>query len=316
MTREKKIAIIVISLIAFGLAACESFGQFMRYPVRPIATTSQCADGKCPTPATPATTATTAKAKSDPKKDEVKLIDTTAAEPGVDSSQDSVLPNVATPENPEEDKEWTTPNITDDAAINDDLGAITLVYPTTAQTKDDEVVAYAAASGRRAKEPVAEDDELDSETPIGSIRNVGARLKELTSAIKEQQEKIDTLIDEDGEYASIADSIKKLRESDEAFQKDAREGLASVLEAVKKQNEGFIAERVKEAVTPAPSTMTKWIIIGLVALTIVVIWSILLIKLIGWLVSLGRNSIARAVESALSAGRSVKADKNQDEISL
>lgn len=312
MTREKKIAIIVIGLIAFGLAACESFGQFIRYPVRPIAATSPCADGKCPTPAP---TATAAKAKEEPKKDEVKLIDTTAAEPGVDSSQDSVLPSVPTPENPEEDEEWTTPNITDDAA-NNDLGAITLVYPATAQTKDDEVVAYAAASGRRAKEPVAEDDELDSETPIGSIRNVGARLKELTTAIKEQQEKIDTLIDEDGEYASIVDSIKKLRESDEAFQKDAREGLASVLEAVKKQNEGFIAERVKEAVTPAPSTMTKWIIIGLVALTIVVIWSILLIKLIGWLVSLGRNSIARAVESALSAGRSVKADKNQDEISL
>ena len=313
MMREKKIAIIVIGLIAFGLAACESFGQFIRYPVRPIAATSQCVDGKCPPSAT---TAKTAKAKEEAKKDEVKLIDTTAAVPGVDPSQDSVLPSVATPENPEEDKEWTTPNITDDAA-NNDLGAITLVYPATAQTKDDEVVAYAAASGRRAKEPVAEDEELDSETPIGSIRNVGARLKELTTAIKEQQEKIDTLIDEDGEYASIADSIKKLRESDEAFQKDAREGLASVLEAVKKQNEGFIAERVKEAVTPAPSTMTKWILIGLLVLTIVVVWSILVIKLIAWFVSLGRNSIAKVVESALVSARSAKGtDKSSDEVSL
>ena len=313
MTREKKIAIVVIGLIAFGLAACESFGQFMRYPVRPIAATSQCADGKCPPSAT---TATTAKAKEEAKKDEVKLIDTTAAEPGVDSSQDSVLPSVPTPENPEEDKEWTTPNITDDAS-NNDLGAITLVYPTTAQTKDDEVVAYAAASGRRAKEPVAEDDELDSETPIGSIRNVGARLKELTSAIKEQQEKIDTLIDEDGEYASIVDSIKKLRESDEAFQKDAREGLASVLEAVKKQNEGFIAERVKEAVTPAPSTVWKWTVVALVGLTILIIWFILIVKLIGWFISLGKNSIARVVESAVSSVRAVKNDSNSaDEIKL
>ena len=311
MTKREKI-IVAITLIGFVVAflAHEAYGQYIRYPVRVAPSVSQCANGNCPTTGTQ----TKQVAPAAEKKDETKLVEPVEAEPGVDESNDDSLPNAPSPTDAEEEKEWTTPNITDDAA-NGGLGAITLVYPTTAQTNDEEIVAYAAA-GRRAKEPVSEDGELDSETPIGSIRNVGARLKELTSAIENQQEKIDSLIGNDGEYASIIDSIKKLQESDENFQKDTRAGLASVLEAVKKQNEGFIAERVKEAVTPAPSTMTKWIIIGLVALTIVVIWSILLIKLIGWLVSLGRNSIARAVESALSAGRSVKVDKNQDEISL
>ena len=312
MTKREKI-IVAITLIGFVVAflAHEAYGQYIRYPVRVAPSASQCANGNCPTTGTQTKQA----APAAEKKDETKLVEPVEAEPGVDESNDDSLPNAPSPADAEEEKEWTTPNITDDAA-NGGLGAITLVYPTTAQTNDEEIVAYAAA-GRRAKEPVSEDGELDSETPIGSIRNVGARLKELTSAIENQQEKIDSLIGNDGEYASIIDSIKKLQESDENFQKDTRAGLASVLEAVKKQNEGFIAERVKEAVTPAPSTMTKWILIGLLVLTIVVVWSILVIKLIAWFVSLGRNSIAKVVESALVSARSAKGtDKSSDEVSL
>ncbi|MBQ9371893.1 MAG: hypothetical protein IJU03_06860, partial [Thermoguttaceae bacterium] len=63
--------------------------------------------------------------------------------------------------------------------------------------------------------------------------------------------------------------------------------------------------------------MTKWILIGLLVLTIVVVWSILVIKLIAWFVSLGRNSIAKVVESALVSARSAKGtDKSSDEVSL
>lgn len=312
MTKREKI-IVAITLIGFVVVfvAHEAYGQYIRYPVRVAPSTSQCANGNCPTTSAPTKQA----ASAAEKEKETKLVEPVEAEPGVEESNDDSLPNAPSPADAEEEKEWTTPNITDDAA-NGGLGAITLVYPTTAQTNDEEIVAYAAA-GRRAKEPVSEDGELDSETPIGSIRNVGARLKELTSAIKEQQEKIDTLIDSDGEYASIVDSIKKLRESDEAFQKDAREGLASVLEAVKKQNEGFIAERVKEAVTPAPSTVWKWTVVALVGLTILIIWFILIVKLIGWFISLGKNSIARVVESAVSSVRTGKNDSNSaDEIKL
>ena len=83
----------------------------------------------------------------------------------------------------------------------EDVGVITLVYPSDAQSKD-ETVAYAT---RRAREPVAEeDDPYDSETPIGSIRTVGARLRELTAAVEEQRKQIELIASrEDGNEGEL-----------------------------------------------------------------------------------------------------------------
>ena len=83
----------------------------------------------------------------------------------------------------------------------EDVGVITLVYPSDAQSKD-ETVAYAT---RRAREPIAEeDDPYDSETPIGSIRTVGARLRELTAAVEEQRKQIELIASrEDGNEGEL-----------------------------------------------------------------------------------------------------------------
>ena len=193
MTKEKRIAIIIVALVALGLAARESFGQYMRY-TRPVAN-SACANGQCPTAPVKSAPAPSAKAadtaKSDATEKETKIVEPAAAEPGVQPNDaqptsDDALPNAPEPESDAEEQEWTTPNITDDASANGAAGAIALVYSSTAQLND-EIVTFAA---RRAREPVAEDEELDPDTPIASIRAVGSRLKELTADIQEQQKKI------------------------------------------------------------------------------------------------------------------------------
>ena len=313
MKNGKSQMLILLALIILSFVVRESFAQYVRYTSRPVAT-SNCATGNCPaqnrTNATPAQKEIPKEATPEKETDgqETRLVDPIPEEPTNVSEKEGNGPCV------NQDEEWATPNMSADAETNDGLGSITLIYPSTAQSND-EVVAYAS---RRARELVAEDyDPIDSETPIGSIRTVGARLRELTSAIEEQQKKIDLISGNDGEYAMIIDSIKKLRENDESFQKDAREGLASVLEAVKKQNESFIAERVKDAVTPAPASVGKWVVIALVGLTILVIWFILIVKIIGWFINLGKSSIAKVVESAVSSVRSIKNDSNSpDEIKL
>lgn len=313
MKNGKSQMLILLALIILSFVVRESFAQYVRYTSRPVAT-SNCATGNYPaqnrTNATPAQKEIPKEATPEKETDgqETRLVDPIPEEPTNVSEKEGNGPCV------NQDEEWATPNMSADAETNDGLGSITLIYPSTAQSND-EVVAYAS---RRAREPVAEDDDpIDSETPIGSIRTVGARLRELTSVIEEQQKKIDLISGNDGEYAMIIDSIKKLRENDESFQKDAREGLASVLEAVKKQNESFIAERVKDAVTPAPASVGKWGVIALVGLTILVIWFILIVKIIGWFINLGKSSIAKVVESAVSSVRSIKSDSNSsDEIKL
>ena len=324
MTRQEKItAIIAMFLFAIVALAHDAFGQFARYTTRPLAGASNCATGDCPTAARPVASAPTAKLPvgnsapsasqtGESENKETKIIEPAVAEPGVPADAAEAAGVHESPDSTTE--EWETPNVNSAVESASELGEITLVYPATAQSND-EVVAFAA---RRAREPVAEDGEpLDTETPIGSIRNVGARLKELTSAIEAQQKALDALASSDGGGGAILEAIKKKRESDEGFQRDAREGIASVLAAVKKQNETFIGEQVKKAVAPAPETYWKWVAIALVGLTILVVWFIFVVKIIGWFIALGKSSISRVVESALT---SVRASKNEasssDEIKL
>ena len=258
---------------------------------------SACATGNCPTPSVAPSQATEAKKDVAKEGKEEK-----EAEAGREASKGETPTESATAE-----KEPSSPPTI--SGLMEDVGVITLVYPSDAQSKD-ETVAYAT---RRAREPVAEeDDPYDSETPIGSIRTVGARLRELTAAVEEQRRQIELIASrEGGNEGELFASLRAWREKDETFQKEARDGLASLLEVVKKQNEGMLARQLQRTVAPEPSTYWKWGLIALACLTIFIVWVILIAKFVSWSVTLGENFATKAAENALAGLHSVKTGRTR-----
>ena len=86
----------------------------------------------------------------------------------------------------------------------------TLIYPSDAQLVD----SYIAFAARKAEEPTEESSApIDRETPIGSIRNIGDRLKEIRESLEEQKASIDGLLKLTHEINSaksaISDSVEK-----------------------------------------------------------------------------------------------------------
>ena len=132
------------------------------------------------------------------KADEPKKEDCTECKSTPQSSNDS-KPDTGE-ENPEQG----------DGATDSSKETITLIYPNDAQSVDN----YLALASRKAEEPSEEGDApLDRETPIGSIRNIGDRLKEIRESLEEQKASIDGLLKLTHEINSaksaISDSVEK-----------------------------------------------------------------------------------------------------------
>ena len=298
----KKIFLILsaLALLLYSSRVCPA--QYGRYTTRVAPAASACATGNCPTASIVPSKET--EAKKDVAKEQKEAKAESEAPKDEKPAGDAV-----------KEKESAAPPTI--SGLMEDVGVITLVYPSDAQSQD-ETVAYAT---RRAREPVDEgEDPLDTETPIGSIRNVGARLRELTVAVEEQRKQIDLIASKGGNDELFA-SLRTWRERDETFQKDARDGLASLLEVVKQQNERLIAQSaqrvVQKAVTPEPSTYWKWGLIALVCLTIFIVWVILIVKFVSWSVTFCRNFAAKAAENALAGLHTVKNGSNApDELRL
>lgn len=309
----KSILIPFVVLLAFAFSATTASGQYGRYTTRQA--TIQCATGNCPTATQ---TAPLIAPKVETPKAQEKDQPTSKEE--TPKPQESAEKAETTDKDSGGDGDETVDIAAADAPSG--LGLITLVYPSDAQAKDDSTV-FAA---RRAREPVYEDDDpIDSETPIGSIRTIGARLRELTSAIEKQQEKLDTISQQDGGDGAILESLQKLRDADAIFQKDSREGLTAIMNAIRQQNERLIAQSaqrvVQRAVAPEPSTYWKWGAIALGILAFITLWIIIIGKLISWAWSLGKTAITRGIEATIagvqtSANVLKQEKKNGDEIRL
>ena len=67
---------------------------------------------------------------------------------------------------------------------------------------------------------------------------------------------------------------------------------------------------------PKPYNIWKWGVVALIAATILMIWFILVVKIFGWFVNLGKSSIVKVVESAYAKVQTTKGDKGSDEVSL
>lgn len=159
---------------------------------------------------------------------------------------------------------------------------ITLIYPSDAQSKDH----YLAFATRKAREPVEEGGApLDSETPIGSIRNIGDRLKELRDSINQQKESIDGL-------------LKLTREINSA--------KSAISDSVEKKDTSLHSIAVKVAC---------W---AVGVMTFLIVWTIFVIKAMNFISvvfsKLVEKGIERTTESLRNSGS--KKEENNNEISI
>ena len=116
----------------------------------------------------------------------------------------------STPQSSNDSKSDTGEEEQGDGATDSSKETITLIYPNDAQSVDN----YLALAARKAEEPVEEGGApIDRETPIGSIRNIGDRLKEIRESLEEQKASIDGLLKLTHEINSaksaISDSVEK-----------------------------------------------------------------------------------------------------------
>lgn len=159
---------------------------------------------------------------------------------------------------------------------------ITLIYPNDAQSVDN----YLAFAARKAEEPAEEGDApIDRETPIGSIRNIGDRLKEIRESLEEQKASIDGLLKLTHEINSAKSAI-----SDSVEKKDT--SLHSI--AVK---------------------VACW---AIGVMTFLIVWTIFVIKAMNFISvvfsKLVEKGIERTTESIRNSGS--KKEENNNEISI
>lgn len=204
------------------------------------------------------------------KAEEPKKEDCTACENTPQPSNDSKSDTGE--ENPEQG----------DVATDSSKETTTLIYPSDAQLVD----SYIAFATRKAEEPAEEGSApIDRETPIGSIRNIGDRLKEIRESLDEQKASIDGLLKLTHEINSAESAI-----SDSVEKKDT--SLHSI--AVK---------------------VACWAIGGM---TFLIIWTIFVIKAMNFISvmfsKLVEKGIERTTESLRNSGS--KKEENNDEISI
>ena len=169
-----------------------------------------------------------------------------------------------------------------DGATDSSNETITLIYPNDAQSRD----GHLTFETRKAEEPVEEGSSpIDRETPIGSIRNIGDRLKEIRESLEEQKVSIDGLLKLTHEMNSAKSAI-----SDSVEKKDT--SLHSLV--------------VKIAC---------WAIGGM---TFLIIWTIFVIKAMNFISvvfsKLVEKGIERTAESLKNSGS--KKEENNNEISI
>lgn len=174
-------------------------------------------------------------------------------------------------------------------APQDDGGAedssketITLIYPSDAQSEDH----YLAFATRKAREPVEEGSApLDSETPIGSIRNIGDRIKELRDSINQQKESIDGL-------------LKLTREINNA--------------------KTTISETVEKKETTMHSLAIKIAYCTIGGMTFLIVWTILVVKVMNFISAAFSKLVEKGLEKTTESLRSSisKKEDNNNEISI
>ena len=204
------------------------------------------------------------------KAEEPKKEDCTECKSTPQSSNDS-KPDTGE-ENPEQG----------DGVTDSSKETITLIYPSDAQLGD----GYLAFETRKAEEPVEEGSApIDRETPIGSIRNIGDRLKEIRESLDEQKASIDGLLKLTHEINSAKSAI-----SDSAEKKDT--SLHSI--AVK---------------------VACW---AVGVMTFLIVWTIFVIKAMNFISvvfsKLVEKGIERTTESLRTSGS--KKEENNNEISI
>ena len=205
------------------------------------------------------------KAEEEPKKE-----DDTACKSTPQSSNDSKSDTVE--EHPEQG----------DGVTDSSKETTTLIYPSDALLVD----SYLAFAARKAEEPAEEGSApIDRETPIGSIRNIGDRLKEIRESLDEQKASIDGLLKLTHEINSAKSAI-----SDSVEKKDT--SLHSI--AVK---------------------VACW---AVGVMTFLIVWTIFVIKAMNYISvvfsKLVEKGIERTTESLRNSGS--KKEENNNEISI
>ena len=157
----------------------------------------------------------------------------------------------------------------------------TLIYPSDAQLVD----SYLAFAARKAEEPTEEGSApIDRETPIGSIRNIGDRLKELRESIEEQKVSIDNLL-------KLTHEINSAK--------------STTSESVEKN-------------TSLHSIAVKIACWAVGVMTFLIVWTIFVIKAMNFISimfsKLVEKGIERTTESLRSSGS--KKEENNNEISI
>ena len=205
------------------------------------------------------------------KAEEPKKEDCTECKSTSQSSNDS-KPDTGE-ENPEQG----------DGVTDSSKETITLIYPNDAQSVDN----YIAFAARKAEEPAEEGGApIDRETPIGSIRNIGDRLKEIRESLDEQKASIDGLLKLTHEINSAKSAI-----SDSVEKKDT--SLHSI--AVK---------------------VACWAI-GVI--TFLTVWTIFVIKAMNFISVVFSKLVEKGIErttESLRNSSSKKEDNNNNEISI
>lgn len=205
------------------------------------------------------------------KAEEPKKEDDTACKSTPQSSNDSKTDTGE--ENPEQG----------DGVADSSKETITLIYPNDAQSVDN----YLAFAARKAEEPAEEGDApIDRETPIGSIRNIGDRLKEIRESIEEQKASIDGLL-------KITHEINSAK--------------SAISDSVEKKNTSLHSIAVKIAC---------W---AVGVMTFLIVWTIFVIKAMNYISVVFSKLVEKGIErttESLRNSSSKKEDNNNNEISI
>lgn len=246
---DKRNWIACFSLLLFiVILRGDSYGQYIPYTTRQTCTT-------CPVKA------------EEPKKE------------AENASQNEGAPSVLSQPEEKGEEDSLAGSGADD---NSNKETITLIYPSDAQSEDH----YLAFATRKAREPVEEGNiPLDTETPIGSIRNIGERLNELRNSIEEQRKAIDGL-------------LKITREINSA--------KTTISETVEKKENSMHNLAIKVACYAVGG------------MTFLIVWTILVVKFMNFISDVFRRLVEKGLEKTTETlrGSVSKTENNSEDIRI